>query len=73
MNGSIRIYSGASAGSTAFVIWRLTSKQAYGETPQSPRPNDFAWKEVSLNRNFAAGWIGREPLFPWEAKVYVHQ
>jgi pullulanase len=41
--------------------------------PNWPRPNDFAWKEVSLNRNVAAGWIGREPLFPWEAKVYVHQ
>jgi hypothetical protein len=41
--------------------------------PNWPRPNDFAWKEVSLNRNVGAGWIGREPLFPWEAKVYVHQ
>ncbi len=41
--------------------------------PNWPRPNDFAWKEVSLNRNVGAGWIGREPLFPWEAKVYVHK
>ena len=41
--------------------------------PNWPRPADFAWKEVSLNRNVASGWIAREPLFPWEAKVYIHQ
>ena len=41
--------------------------------PNWPRPNDFAWKEVCLNRAVGAGWIAREPLFPWEAKLYVHQ
>ena len=40
--------------------------------PNWPRPNDFSWKEVCLNRPVNAGRIGREPLFPWEAKVYVH-
>jgi 1,4-alpha-glucan branching enzyme len=40
--------------------------------PNWPRPNDFSWKEVCLNRPVVAGQIGREPLFPWEAKVYVH-
>jgi pullulanase len=41
--------------------------------PNWPRPGDFAWKEVSLARNVLTGRIGRESLFPWEAKVYVHQ
>jgi len=40
--------------------------------PNWPRPNDFTWKEVCLNRPVDAGKVGREPLFPWEAKVYVH-
>lgn len=41
--------------------------------PNWPRPNDFAWKEVCLNRPVDEGRIGREPIFPWEAKVYVHR
>jgi len=41
--------------------------------PNWPHPNDFNWKEVSLGRNVVEGAIGREALFPWEAKVYVHQ
>jgi pullulanase len=41
--------------------------------PNWPRPNDFTWKEVCLNRPIDAGRIGRESIFPWEAKVYVHR
>ena len=41
--------------------------------PNWPRPNEFNWKEVSQNRLVAPGRIGREPIFPWEAKVYVHR
>jgi 1,4-alpha-glucan branching enzyme len=41
--------------------------------PNWPRPNDFAWKEVCLNRPVDPARIGREPIFPWEAKVYVHR
>jgi pullulanase len=28
------------------------------------------WTEVTLQRQIPAEWVGREPLFPWEAKVY---
>jgi len=38
-----------------------------------PRRDDFAWREVSRGRDVAKEWIGREALFPWEAKVYVHR
>ncbi len=40
--------------------------------PNWPRPHDFTWKEVCLNRPVDGARIGREPIFPWEAKVYVH-
>lgn len=38
-----------------------------------PRRDDFDWQEVSQKRDVLPGWIGREPLFPWEAKVYIHR
>ncbi len=41
--------------------------------PNWPCRDDFAWQEVAQGREIPPGWIGREPLFPWEAKVYVHR
>lgn len=38
-----------------------------------PRRDDFDWREVCQGRDVPRGWIGREPLFPWEAKVYAHR
>jgi 1,4-alpha-glucan branching enzyme len=34
-------------------------------------PAGRRWREVTQNRDVPAAWIGREPLFPWEAKVYA--
>ncbi|MGA1876329.1 MAG: alpha-amylase family glycosyl hydrolase [bacterium] len=34
-------------------------------------PQGKSWKEISLNRTVSSDMIGREPLFPWEAKVYA--
>ncbi len=34
-------------------------------------PPGKIWKEITLNRQVPSEWIGREPLFPWEAKVYA--
>jgi len=28
------------------------------------------WKEITQDRVVAEEWVGREPIFPWEAKVY---
>jgi hypothetical protein len=36
-----------------------------------PTPPGKQWREVTLDRAVAAGRAGREPLFPWEAKVYA--
>ena len=34
-------------------------------------PAGEQWREVTQDRDRAAEWVGREPLFPWEAKVYA--
>lgn len=39
--------------------------------PNWPHRQDFAWREVSQNRPVPAQFVGRESLFPWEAKVYA--
>jgi hypothetical protein len=39
--------------------------------PNWPHRQDFAWREVSQNRSVPAQFVGRESLFPWEAKVYA--
>ena len=33
-------------------------------------PTGRGWREVTQERDVPAEWAGREPLFPWEAKVY---
>jgi pullulanase len=44
--------------------------------PSKKDEKTVKWREVtqgsegSLGRSVPADWIGREPLFPWEAKVY---
>ena len=40
--------------------------------PGWPRtPSGRHWREVSQGRSIPDEWIGREPLFPWEAKIYA--
>ena len=34
-------------------------------------PPGKRWREVTRDREVASGRVGREPLFPWEAKVYA--
>jgi pullulanase len=41
--------------------------------PNWPRRDQFDWREVSQGRDVPHEWVGREPLFPWEAKVYAHR
>jgi glycosidase len=33
-------------------------------------PEGRKWVEVTQSRDVPAEWIGREPIYPWEAKVY---
>lgn len=34
-------------------------------------PAGAQWREVTQDRIVPAGFVGREPIFPWEAKVYT--
>jgi len=36
-----------------------------------PTPPGRRWREVSQDRDVPAEWVGREPIFSWEAKVYA--
>jgi hypothetical protein len=36
-----------------------------------PTPQGKNWREIPQDRDVSPGQIGREPLFPWEAKVYA--
>jgi hypothetical protein len=29
------------------------------------------WREITQQRDIPPEWVGREPIFPWEAKVYT--
>ena len=34
-------------------------------------PPGGGWREVTQERDVPTAWAGREPIYPWEAKVYV--
>ena len=34
-------------------------------------PAGRTWREITQQRNVPADFVGREPIFAWEAKVYV--
>lgn len=34
-------------------------------------PDGKKWREITQMRDVPPAWIGREPIFPWEAKVYA--
>jgi pullulanase len=36
-----------------------------------PTPPGKTWREVTQERNVPPAWVGREPIFSWEAKVYT--
>jgi pullulanase len=49
-----------------------TSPAAEYVVPNFPAtPAGRHWREVTLQRLVPDEWIGREPIFPWEAKVYT--
>jgi pullulanase len=38
-----------------------------------PRHSCFVWQEISQELEISQAMIGRQPLNPWEAKIYFHQ
>jgi pullulanase len=46
--------------------------RSHYEVPNWPAtPPGRHWREITQARDVPQTWAGREPLFPWEAKVYV--
>lgn len=58
-----------------FSDWGTPSPQAPDAEYVVPNWPDLApgttWREVTQDRDVPETWVGREPLYPWEAKVYV--
>ncbi|CAK7237868.1 hypothetical protein SBRCBS47491_010182 [Sporothrix bragantina] len=57
------------------VVANFTDQDTPGpdyDVPNWPDQNVAGWREVTQNRNVPAEWVGREPLFAWEAKVYTY-
>ncbi|HEX2282067.1 MAG TPA: alpha-amylase family glycosyl hydrolase, partial [Thermomicrobiales bacterium] len=46
-----------------------TSEYRVSNWPAAPAGRQ--WREITQDRAVPAEWIGREPIFPWEAKVYA--
>ena len=45
---------------------------AHYRVPSWPAtPPGKRWREVTQERDVPPEWIGREPIFAWEAKVYT--
>jgi hypothetical protein len=34
-------------------------------------PEGKQWREITHDRDVPEAWAGKEPLYPWEAKVYA--
>jgi glycosidase len=55
-----------------FVTANATSPAAEYRIPNWPRtPSGKQWREITQGRDVPREWVAREPIFPWEAKVYA--
>ena len=49
----------------------FSSAEEYVVPDWPATPPGRQWREVSQARLVPQEWVGREPIFPWEAKVYT--
>jgi hypothetical protein len=49
----------------------VSNPAAEYRVPTWPSMPGRVWREVTQSRVVPPAWIGREPLYPWEAKVYT--
>lgn len=55
-----------------FVTADATNPDAEYRVPNWPAtPPGKTWREVTQARAVPTEWVGREPIYPWEAKVYT--
>lgn len=49
----------------------MSSEGEYIVPSFPPTPPGKHWHEVTQNRQVSPQWVGREAIFPWQAKVYA--
>ncbi|HEY8036597.1 MAG TPA: alpha-amylase family glycosyl hydrolase [Methylobacter sp.] len=49
----------------------LSGNSEYRVANWPATPHGKKWREITQERNVPAEWVAREPIFPWEAKVYA--
>lgn len=49
--------------------WSPTAEYVVNHFPTTPIGK--RWREITQDRLVEPEWVGREPIFPWEAKVYA--
>jgi glycosidase len=55
-----------------FATPNAASPSAEYRVPNWPAtPPGMKWREVTQARDVPPAWVAREPIFPWEAKVYT--
>jgi 1,4-alpha-glucan branching enzyme len=55
-----------------FVTANATAPTAEYRVANWPgTPTGKKWREITQERDVPQEWVGREPIFPWEAKVYT--
>jgi hypothetical protein len=54
-----------------FSAWSQGPGDEYVVPGWPATPAGRSWREVTQDRAVPPEWVGREPLYPWEAKVYV--
>ena len=57
------------------VVANFTDQETSGNEyyiPNWPARYRNDWREITQHRSVSAEWVGREPLMPWEAKVYTY-
>ena len=55
-----------------FVTANATSPSAEYRVANWPgTPAGKKWREITQDRDVPQDWVAREPIFPWEAKVYT--
>jgi hypothetical protein len=54
-----------------FSDWQSGQAAEYVVHGWPATPPGRRWREVTQDRDVPPEWVGREPLFAWEAKVYA--
>jgi len=55
-----------------FVTANAFDGKAEYRVPNWPAtPQGKKWREITQERDVPSDWVAREPIFPWEAKVYA--